>query len=83
MLPLNPLLINTEIPSSCGKVVDIAPLNQERQSIWLMLAEDGGLLRLDAQSGRSERVGRINLPVGDCQGPICRTHSHAASSCFT
>jgi hypothetical protein len=56
------MVIRTEIPNNGNSIVDIAPVDQESQSIWLMLAEDGGLLRLDAHSGRSELVGRIQLP---------------------
>jgi hypothetical protein len=51
---LYPMVIKTEIPNIGKAIVDIAPVNRESQSIWLMLAEDGGLLRHDAQSGQSE-----------------------------
>jgi len=57
-----PMVIKTEIPNNGKAIVDIAPVNQESQSVWVMLAEDGGLLRHDAQSGQSELVGRIQLP---------------------
>ena len=52
------VLNQTAIPIKCGRIVDIAPLNLESTSTWLMLAEDGGLFRLEADSGESELVGR-------------------------
>lgn len=58
----NSMVVKTEIPNNDGTIVDIAPVNQESQSIWLILAEDGGLLRFDAHNGRSELIGRIQLP---------------------
>ena len=58
-----PMVIKTEIPNNGKAIVDIAPVNQESQSIWLMLAEDGGLLRFDAHSGQSELIDRIQLPT--------------------
>src|SRR5579859_657427 len=56
------MVIRTEIPNNGNTIVDIAPINQESHSIWLMLAEDGGLLRFEAHSGRSELITRIELP---------------------
>ena len=65
-----PMVIKTEIPNNGKAIVDIAPVNQESQSNWLMLAEDGGLLRFDAHSGRSELVGRIELPSESARDPF-------------
>ena len=65
-----PMVIKTEIRNSGKAIVDIAPVNQESQSNWLMLAEDGGLLRFDAHSGRSELVGRIELPSESARDPF-------------
>lgn len=56
-----PTVIKTEIPNNGNTIVDIAPVSQEKRSIWLSLAEDGGLLRFDAHSGRSELIRRIQL----------------------
>lgn len=56
------MVIKTEIPNIGNTIVDIAPVNQENRSIWLMLAEDGGLLRFDAHNIRSELIERIQLP---------------------
>src|SRR6185312_8252969 len=64
------MVIRTEIPNKGNSIVDIAPVNKESQSIWLMLAEDGGLLRFDAHSGRSELITRIGLPSESAREPF-------------
>jgi hypothetical protein len=64
------MVIRTEIPNKVSTIVDIAPINQERQSIWLILAEDGGLLRFDADSGRSELITRIEVPSEAAREPF-------------
>jgi len=66
----NNLLIKTVIPSNGSPIVDIAPVNQENQSIWLMLAEDGQLLRHCADRVESEVVGRISLPSEPARDPF-------------
>jgi hypothetical protein len=64
------LLIRTAIPGNGSTIVDLAPVDQESQSIWLLLAEDGQLLRHDAHSGRSEVVARLTLPSESARGPF-------------
>ena len=66
----NNLLIKTVIPSNGSAIVDIAPVDQESQSIWMMLTEDGQLLRHDAHRGESEVVGRITLPSEPARNPF-------------
>jgi hypothetical protein len=66
----NNSLVRTEIPSGESTIVDIAPVNQESQSIWLMLAEDGRLLRHDAHEQESEVVGRTILPPEPARDPF-------------
>jgi hypothetical protein len=66
----NDWLIKTVIPSNGSMIVDIAPIDQESQSIWLMLAEDGRLLRHDTHSGKSEVVGQIRLPSESARDPF-------------
>ena len=66
------MVIRTEIPNKVNTIVDNAPINQESQSIWLMLAEVGGLLRFDAHSGRSVLVGRIQPAIRIGPGFVCR-----------
>jgi hypothetical protein len=75
-------LSKTAIPSEFGRVVDIAPINQESQSIWLMLAEDGRLSRFDAHSGKAELVGAIEIPAESAEDPFrghtLRPHLHVS-----
>jgi hypothetical protein len=49
--PFNPAICETPIPSNCKKILDIAPIKHESRSTYLLLAENGGLWRLDAQKG--------------------------------
>lgn len=53
-------LHKTEIPHELGKVVDIAPISGESQSLWLILVDDGRLFRFDARDAKA--VGACNLP---------------------
>jgi len=66
----NNSLVRTEIPSNGSTIVDIAPVEHESQSIWLALADDGRLLRIDAPRGESEVVGRISLPSEPARDPF-------------
>jgi hypothetical protein len=76
------VLKRSAIPSEYGRILDIAPFNQESRSTWLMLAEDGWLVRLAADSEESERVGRVEIPsetVGDpFNGHTLRPHLYLA-----
>jgi len=60
--PFNRTLKETAIPEEFGRIVDIAPIYQEDRSAWLMLAEDGGLFRLDASTGGWARLGSAIIP---------------------
>lgn len=63
-------------------IIDFAPVNQASQSIWLMLAKDGRLLRHDAEDNKSELVGQINLPsesaTDSFQGHTLAARLHAS-----
>ena len=48
--PFNSTLTETALPKEVGKIVDIAPVNSEGRPVWLMLADDGHLIRLDANT---------------------------------
>lgn len=52
-------LTTSEIPSKCKRVLDISPINAEKQSVWLLLAEGGKLWRFHAESGEVEHVGSL------------------------
>jgi hypothetical protein len=74
MEPFNSALNKTAIPKEFGKIVDIAPVNQESRSIWLMLAEDGGLFRLDAHSAEWTDIGSTRVPL-EAAGPPFAGHA--------
>ena len=38
-------LRNTPLPKEVGKIVDFSPVNQESRSIWLLLVENGVIVR--------------------------------------
>lgn len=54
---LDNTLKKAEIPNELGRIVDIAPISHEPQSVWLLLAEDGRLFRFDAQTGNVDPAG--------------------------
>lgn len=64
------LLIRTAIPGNGSTILDLAPVDQESKSLWLLLAEDGQLLWHDADSGESEVVARLRLPSESARGPF-------------
>ena len=77
------MLTETTISKKCGRILDIAPLNRESKSTWLLLAEDGGLFRFDATSGESELVGRVEIPSETAEdnsfnGHTLRPHLHVS-----
>jgi hypothetical protein len=53
----------TPLPADMGKILDFAPINQTSHSEWLMLMEDGSLIRLDADSLAHKRVASIVLQL--------------------
>jgi hypothetical protein len=67
-------LIGSEIPTELGKIIDIAPICQERSSVWLLLNESGRLVRFDATNGKTEVAGVTNLPV-EVSGTQFRGHA--------
>ena len=69
-MPLNNSLQQTVIPQSLGQIVDIAPIDHESSSVWLMLAEDGSLIRLEASTGEWARLGTANSPPERPCGPF-------------
>jgi hypothetical protein len=43
-------LKKTTLPPEMGKILDFAPINKANHSEWIMLTEDGDLIRLNADS---------------------------------
>lgn len=66
-MPFDSRLKESAIPKDLGRIVDIAPINDGNQPIWLMLAEDGTLLRANTSNGDWVRVGSAT-PVADKPG---------------
>jgi len=63
-------------PNQDNTIVDIAPVDQESRSIWLMVAEDGRLLWHNAHTRESQVVGQIDLPLEPVSNPFAG-HSRA------
>lgn len=61
--PFDAPLRETPLPTEAGAIADIAPVNGQRRSIWLLLAADGGLIRLDAGTGEWGRFGVATVPT--------------------
>jgi hypothetical protein len=59
----NSTLKNSALPKEIGTVVDIAPINQERRSVWLMLAESGAIIRWDADTGDRLHLVSVDVPA--------------------
>jgi hypothetical protein len=60
--PFDAALRTTAIPRDVGAIVDIAPIGRESGSVWLMLAEDGALIRIDADTGDWKRLATASVP---------------------
>lgn len=63
--PFHATFKETALPVHIGKIVDIAPLEGAGRSVWLMLAEDGRLSRLDADTLEWVEVGSTRVPEHD------------------
>src|SRR6185295_8716931 len=60
---LDDRLRRTALPVDIGTVVDFAPIDGSDRSTWLLLAEGGDLLRLDADSGDWLALARTTVPA--------------------
>jgi len=61
--PFSDKFRETSLPAKLGAIVDIAPVNHSRQSIWLLLAEDGRIFRLDADAKEFTEVALSTVPA--------------------
>jgi len=61
--PISDKFKETSLPAKLGTIVDIAPVNHSRRSIWLLLAEDGKIFRVDADAEEFTEVGRSTVPA--------------------
>jgi len=48
--PFDTALQETTVPAEIGLILDIAPIHDGASSSWLMLVEDGSLIRMDADT---------------------------------
>lgn len=62
MSSLRQLQTISSLPSTAGDIVDLTPATAETSSVWLLLSEDGGLLRYDADSATASRLAEVRLP---------------------
>jgi len=80
--PFDDVVCETPIPNDCKKIIDIAPIKHDSRSTWLLLVEDVGRWRFDAQNEASELVARAKVPsevAGDWfAGHTLTTRLHAS-----
>jgi len=77
----NSALKNSPLPKRIGTVVDIAPINQERRSVWLMLAESGAIIRWDADTDDWVHLGSVEVPAEPRRhGHVPRRRLHASGN---
>jgi hypothetical protein len=81
--PFDHVLVETPVPNSVGVVLDIAPVESEARSIWLILDERGRIFRMDADSGDCLQVASASLVAEPDHKPWVghelRHHLHASS----
>jgi len=61
--PFNPTLKTTSLPKQLGAALDIAPVNDNSQSVWMILAANGDIFKFNADTGHYEQVTRSSVPV--------------------
>src|SRR4051812_1024665 len=80
--PLDPMLVRTALPTEFGTIADIAPVDGVDGSVWLMLVEDGRLVRFDAGTGAAAVVASSDVqsePDHDpFAGPALRRRLHVS-----
>src|SRR5215813_9945391 len=80
----NSALKNSPLTKQIGTVVDIAPINQERRSVWLMLTESGDIIRWDADTGDWAHLGYVEVPAEPDHEPfdghVLRRRLHASGN---
>lgn len=81
--PFEVLWERRALPSEIGPVVDFVPLDEAGGSVWLLLEESGGIVRLCAGTGVVRRVGHSPLrPDPDAKpwvGHLPRPRLHASA----
>lgn len=81
--PFNSALQETALPKGFGTIVDIAPVDQDHRSVWLMLAESGVVIRFDADTGDWACVLSVTIPSEPTHNPrmrhVLRRRLHASN----
>jgi hypothetical protein len=82
--PFNPQLQVTKLPKEIGAIVDLSPIITEDRSIWLLLTEDGLLVKFDAAAGTWKRLACASLAPEPDHTPWCdhvlKRHLHGSPS---
>jgi hypothetical protein len=77
-------LRETVLPRELGTIVDIAPVAPGRASTWLILADDGVIARLDADTGEWSRLATTTVPSEPDHKPwmghVLRRRLHASAN---
>lgn len=77
---LDSMLRRSELPRQFGPLADLAAVPDGARSRWVLLFEDGVLVRWDADTGEHDRAGQIRLPPEPTSehpsgnGPMLRLH---------
>lgn len=61
--PFNTTPKTTALPTGLGTVLDIAPVNDSRESVWMALNADGDVFNFNADTGQCAQVARSSVPV--------------------
>jgi hypothetical protein len=80
--PFDSTLKETALPKEVPTIVDIAPVDLDGRPIWLLLAEDGLLIRLDADTRDWAKVASANVGLKRLgkpwNGRVLRRRLHAS-----
>jgi len=81
--PFDKELRETPLPPVLGTIVDIAPVH-DRASTWLLLAEDGGISRLNAATGEWALLAATTVPFEPGHAPwgghVLKRRLHASAN---
>ena len=69
--PFDLRLQRAHLPKEAGKITDIAPVIKENRSIWLLLAENGLITSIDANTGEWRRLAHVSLASEPDHTPWC------------
>jgi hypothetical protein len=60
---INCVLRDVALPENIGKIVDIAPVNCESESIWFLLSENGDITRFNADTREWAHTASSDVPL--------------------